>query len=322
MLYQHMGVQEKIQKLENPYFANLKRSDKIVGTCCFCKRTTVNRSLSLPSLYVRYFSFKDLFRAKSTKEKARSKRTGLREEIHSLLSGGELGMTETEKFFFYAYVDPRNERSAVLCNEFGFEKVRQCTTVLFNRINPAIHGKIVEVPFDESVKSLLQDFYRNFNMLTFENFSGRKYYFIQDENGKNVAGVQASFGHWRVHSLPGSLGKLALNLFSHIPFVNKLLSKDFRFLVLEGFYCTPGNEEYLEPLVESLLVKFHVNSALSFVDPASSLYDTLTSLNLGVLSKLNKEVRGDVICRFINFSQEEKENFKNHPAYISGFDAT
>ena len=125
MIYQHMGVDDKIHRLENPYFVNLKRADRIVGTCCFCNRTTINSGQPNQSLYVRYFSFKDLFRRKSVKEKARSNRQGLREEIHTLLNGRDLGMNEGEKFFHYAYVDPRNERSAILCSEFGFEKVRQ-----------------------------------------------------------------------------------------------------------------------------------------------------------------------------------------------------
>lgn len=323
MLYQHLGVNNKINQIADPYFVNLVRAGRVAGTCCFCSRDTLNNSQKIQAFYVRYFSFRDSFRRKSIKEKVRSGKSDLRTEIESLLSGVGLGVNQDEKFFHYAYVDPRNERSALLCEEFGFEPVRQYTTIIFSRLNPKGNNKdkIVTARSDESVKELLKTFYNGFNHLSFENLSAKNYYFIEDDKGQIVAGVHANPDQWKIHSLQGFMNIL-LNVFTRLPMLNKLLNENFQFITFEGIYFVPGKEKYLERLFESLLAKYNVNSAICIVDPGSNVYTTLKSLRLGLISKLNKEVRGNVICRFVNFSQEEKNSFKSYPVYISGIDAT
>lgn len=323
MLYQHLGVDDKICQLENPHFVNLIRAGKIVGTCCFCGRTTLNNGQKIRAFYVRYFTFKNAFRRKSINEKIRFGKSGLRKEIDSLLSAECLGMTSGEKFFHYAYVDPRNKRSALLCKEFGFEPIREYSTLIFSRLNPKMDlSGIVEAQSEETVKELLKTFYQGFTSLSFENLSGRKYYFIKNGRGQIVAGALVNPDRWKIHSLPGQMGKIVLEVFSRTPFLNRLLNKDFRFITLEGIYFTTGHEKYLEQLFESLLAIHKVNSAICVVDPEGILYTTLKSLRLGLLNKLKKEIKGNIICRFVNFSEIEKKKFKESPAYISGIDVT
>src|SRR5688572_11552681 len=87
MLYQHLGVDHKIKQIEDPYFVNLVRAGRIAGTCCFCSRVTINKGENIRSFYVRYFSFREVFRRKSITEKIRSTNSIIRKEIESLLSG-------------------------------------------------------------------------------------------------------------------------------------------------------------------------------------------------------------------------------------------
>jgi hypothetical protein len=324
MLYQHLNVNSKINQIADPYFVNLVRAEQIAGTCCFCHRETINNGQKIRTFYVRYFSFRDSLRRKSVQEKIKSRNSVLRKEIESLLSGEGLDLNPSEKFFHYAYVDPRNKRSAMLCEEFGFEPVRQYTTVIFSRLNPTVNStdKIVLAKSNESVQELLRSYYHGFNTLSFENLSSRKYYFIENDIGQVVAGVHANPDQWKIHSLPGFLTNLILKVFTRLPILNKLLNEEFKFLTFEGIYLVPGNEKYLERLFESLLAQHNLNSAICIVDPGSNVYPTLKSLRLGLMSKLSKEVRGNVICRFINFSEEEKRTFKTNPVYISGVDAT
>jgi len=326
MLYQHLGVNKKIDLIANPYFVNLVKDGKIIGTCCFCKRTTTNNDYKIQAFYVRYFSFKDAYRRKTATEK-RPGRTGtVRREIESLLSGNGLEINSSEKFFHYAYVDPRNTRSVLLCKEFGFESIRQYTIIVFNRLVPKYdeNFQILETTSkDEKISQLLNEFYKGLNTFSTENLSDeRKYYFVKDEHDQVVAGVQANPDRWKIFSLPGITGKLLLNTFTHIPILNRLFNKTYDFLALDGIYYVRGSENILEKLLESLLRKFNVNSAIAVVDPESHLYTTLKSLRLGLVDKLNKEVRGDVICRFSNLSEEEKQQFRSKPAYISGIDVT
>src|SRR5688572_6025176 len=141
MLYQHLEVNQKINQIKDPYFVNLVRAGQIAGTCCFCSRDTLNNGQNIRGFYVRYFSFLNSFRRKSIKEKAKGGNSGLRREIELLLSGEGLEVRPGEKFFHFAYVDPRNERSALLCEEFGFEPIRQYATIIFNRLNPKVNRK-------------------------------------------------------------------------------------------------------------------------------------------------------------------------------------
>ncbi|HVD99553.1 MAG TPA: hypothetical protein VNB90_15195 [Cytophagaceae bacterium] len=325
MLYQHLGVENKINKIANPYYVNLERNNKIIGTCCFCSRITSNRKRKISSFYIRYFSFKDLYRRKHTSEKVVSGNSVLREEIKSILTGQDLGKDMNEIFFFYAYVDPRNLRSLLLCNEFGFETVRQYTSIIFNRINPKVNQAVQLVSPNEenTIKELLADFYKEYNMFSFENlFNGRPYYTIKDESGKIVAGVQLNPDLWKIHSLHGLSGKIILNTFSHIPILDRFFNKNYRFIALEGIYYIPGYEKHLETLFESLLAEYKVNSAIICLDADSSLYKTIKSLKLGMVDKLNKEVKGNVICKFVKFDEDDKKIFKSNPAYISGIDVT
>ena len=327
MLYQHLGVLNKIYKIEDPYFVNLERNNEIVGTGCFCSRTTINSGVPIPTFYIRYFSFKEKYRRKKINRKEATGTSNLRNEIRLVLSGQGLDKQSDDKFFQYAYVDPRNIRSLLLCNEFGFQPVRQYATIIFNRIVPDARkaNRVKEALPEERevIKNFLLYFYKEYTMFSFENLlNGRKYYTIKDQNGKIVAGVQVNPDLWNVIELPGLIGKLILNSFTYLPFLNRLFNKKYRFITLDGIFFLKGYEKTLEELFEGLLSMYKVNSAITLVDPETLLYKELKSMKLGLVDKLNKEVRGNVICNFLNFDDKEKEVFKANPAYISGIDVT
>lgn len=325
MLYQHLRVQNKIEKIAEPFYVNLIRNYKIMGTCCFCRRSTINAGLKLPSFYIRYFSFKDIFRRKFLSKKTTSRNSILRSEIKKLLCGIGLEKKVEDPFFHYAYVDPRNLRSSLLCKEFGFTSVRQFSTIIFNRLYPKFDSRVTLVSPDQEEKllHLIRNFYKGYTMFSDENiFNGRSYYIIKNSEGDILAGVGVSPDNWKIHSMPGFIGKIILNGFSIIPILKKLFNKNFRFLTFEAVYHAPGNEKLLEVLFESLLAKYKVNSAMIWADSGSELYKALKSLDLGIVDKLNKEVHADVICRFNYLSEEHMKVFFRSPAYISGIDLT
>ena len=205
--------------------------------------------------------------------------------------------------------------------------MRQYTTIIFNRTTPKVSSrpKIQELSLEETedMRKSLVSFYKNYNMFSLENlFNGKKYFVAKDKDEKILAGAQINPEQWKVLSLPGLSGKIILNVFSRLPILNRLFNKNYRFLTLEGIYYAPGHETVLEGLFESLLAKYQLHSAIAVVDPQTELYCVLKSLDLGLINKLNKEVRGDVICKFFNLSDAEKESFRMNPAYISGIDVT
>lgn len=325
MLYQHMGVRNKLFKIPNPFFIKLDKRNKTLGVCCFCARTSVNNGRSYPAFYIRYFSFLNSYRKKQLTEKATKGNSILRKEIDLILAGQGLSKNTGDKFFHYAYVDPRNMRSVRLCAEFGMERVREYTTVIFHRMKPKASPDVIKISHSQEsvVREILRNFYKSYTMFSFENlFNGRNYYVIKNANDKIVAGVSVNPENWKIHSMPGLLGNILINTFSHLPYLRRVLDKNYQFLTLEGIYYSPGYENCLETLFETLLARYNLHSAIICVDPETPLYQTLSSLKLGIVAKLNKEVRGNVICRFINFSEDEKQIFKSQPAYISGIDVT
>jgi len=326
MLYQHLEVQKKIDCISDPYYVNLSKGDDILGTCCFCSRDTWNSNKFIPSFYLRYFTFKSNYRTKvKPASNNKNKESLLRKEIVELLSGEGLGARAVGSFFYYAYVDPENYRSALLCNEFGFDPVRKFSTIIFHRMSPKKNVNIEKVSASQvpHVKEILSSFYKGYNMFSFENlFRLSDYYVVRDIDGNIVAGAQATPDKWKVIELPGISGKIILNLFSSLPLLNKLIKKDYKFITLEGIYVTPGNEIALEQLFEALLNIHNKNSAMLWLDKDTELYHTVKSLKLGVLSKINKEVTANVICKFQNIGNANQIIFKNNPAYISGIDLT
>ncbi len=326
MLYQHKGVLDKIYRIEAPFFVNLFRNDRVVGTCCFCFREVRSIGNKYHAFYIRYFSFREIFRRKLITDKKLSRRnSSIRKEIDAVLSGNGLRKQEGEKFYHFAYVDPANIRSAQLCDEFGFTKIREYATIIFNRINPRRNHKAAAIsPLEEAeMKRLLEDFYSGYSSFSLGNlFGGRNYVVVKDQSGNVLAGMQASPDRWKILSLPGFSGKIISTVFPHLPISRKFFDKDYRFLVIEGVYFKPGHEKEIELLLEDLLASYNLNSAIIVVDAGSSLYRALRSIDLGLVDSLQKEVRGNVICRFNGFTSQEIQSFKDTAAYISGIDVT
>lgn len=326
MLYQHLEVQRKVDKIEKPFFASLIKGKTILGTCCFCSRDTYNASKKMSSFYLRYFTFKENYRsAHQIKERKLNTKSLLREEIKHLLLGKDLIEQNQPSFFHYAYVDPKNSRSLNLCNEFGFEPVRKFSTVVFNRLNPKVNLRVEKLQSTEvsEMKEKLSHFYKDYTMFSFENlFHTKEYYVIRDEKRNIIAGVQANPDRWKVLELPGLSGKVILNVFSALPYLNRLIKKEYQFVTLEGIFVEKGCENLLEVIFETVLTKHNRNSAMTWVDYDSSLYKTLKSLDLGILDKINHEVVANIICKFVNIDKKEQTTFYEHPAYISGTDLT
>lgn len=326
MLYQHKSVEKRISQIKIPFFVELRTKFSLVGTCCFCFRETINRGKTNQSFYVRYFSFKDSYRSKRTPQ-SRIRSGKLREEIKTLLSGEQFHALSADKYFHYAYVDPRNARSALLCKEFGFQEVRVFGTFIFSRLKPKTTRSISidkagveEVP---EIKRMLLNRYSDFNMVSVDDLlSTGSYYIARDSKGVVVAGAKVSPTHWRIFRMHNITNTILLSVLSYVPLLNRLVNKDFRFLTVDGLYFIEGYEQYTEAFLSALLRKYNHYNALIPADRDSTLLNHLEKLDLGMVSKMSKQVSTSVICRFTNFSPEEVKQFKQHPAYVSALDIT
>ncbi|NBP69536.1 MAG: hypothetical protein EBU52_12405 [Cytophagia bacterium] len=321
MLYQHLKVEEKLYSIATPHFLTIERNNEVVGTCCFCERNFN----TITGFYVRYFAFKNDFRISGKPNtKSRLKSSGIRSEVKALLNGDCLLNQKQTQFFHYAYVDPRNPRSANLCDEFGFVPVRKYTTRIFSRFFPKPQYKLdirETSSSSEKIKTLLGRFYSNYNHFTFENLN-KNYYYIENTEGEILAGAQVNPDAWRIETLPGKFGKALLAVFSHTPILSKLLSNHFRFLAVEGIFYAAGCEPLFERLLEHLLYQFKMHTAIMVVDTQSSLYDLTHKMNLGFLSATSPEVYGNVIVHPHQLPEYFMKHQQLKPAYISVHDVS
>jgi hypothetical protein len=326
MLYQHRSIERRIRDIKVPFFVELRTKLGLVGTCCFCFRETLNRNKTYQSFYIRYFSFKENFRAKRAPQ-PRVRAGRLREDIKTLLDGEHFESVHTNKYFHYAYVDPRNTRSVLLCQEFGFQYVRRFTTFIFSRLTPKVDPGITvsKITNEEisDVKRLLLNRYSDFNMVSFDSlFVNDPYYVAKDSTGRIIAGAQVSPTHWRIYKMHNKANTVLLSVLSRVPLLNRLVNKEFRFLALDGLYFTEGYEHYTEALLSFLLSKYNHFNVFMPSDDDSSLFRHLEKLNHGIVSKISKQVSTNVTCRFQKFSSTEIEQFKQYPAYVSALDIT
>jgi hypothetical protein len=350
LLYKITGIEKKIRLLDSCYFLVLRKLDRLLGTMGFILRNTCNKESLYSSWHIRYFSIRAPLRTKIHKKEdyndrlssgdnttgdntSRDNSSGDNilkvmlkdyfDEPNRLLSKMQ---GPNQKTFIYAYIVRDNIRSRIFGDQMDFQKIRSFSTTLFSRFNPRIHPAVERIKEEEKpgMLRLLGRFYRGFNMYTEQNlFYNNNYYLLKLDN-EIVAAVQANPETWEIIKKPGFPDGILFKIIHRFPGMLKYFDPhNFRFAAIEGIYYKEGYEKYLLPLFESVCAMTKTHFALFYLDTDSKLIKTINKLgHPGLLSRIIKRVKVDVIIKFINFSQEEQESFRNNPAYISCFDVT
>ena len=325
LLYQHCQVREKVKNISHPNYVSIVKNNRVIGTACFCKKESSIGRANLDLLYVRFFTFKDVFRTKQVNSKPKGNKEGLlKKEINNLLNGFEFTELKS-KACFYAFLEAKNERSLNLCESFDFKPVRAFSTAVFSRFYPKKQTNVEPCKLSDKalIIKLLKDKYAAFNMVSFENlFFNNSYYVLKDAVGNIIAGAQANTEHWKIRDLPGLEGKIILSVFPHIPLVKTVFNPDYRFLSFEAIYVKKGHEKGLEILFEAILAEKNIKSAMMWFDSKSFLKDALDQIKMGMLNKFAKDKNGVIAVKCLNFDETELRLMETLPAYISAFDLT
>lgn len=336
--YCHTSFNTKLPFLGRIYFIVLKKSDKLLGCIAFSQRSTLYKEDTVNSWYVRYFSIRAPLRAKSYKQKKRKSQVKERPHRDNLLK------LTTQKFFddptmlddqigndpggdlVYAYVEKENARSWGFTELIGFETVGRIHTSFFSRFSPKIDPHVHSIVKNdkEVILSGLREFYLEHTFYTEHNIFFGDNYLVWKENGEIVAGCQANPEVWKLVDYPGFLNKLFLNVLIRLPILSKRFDPGyFKFTAIEGIWYKKGFEKCLLPLFESACAFHDLYLAIIWLDSKSQLYSTIRHLGqLGIMDKFIKSAVGDIRVKFINWSEEDKQYYYKHPAYISCFDMT
>ncbi len=232
--------------------------------------------------------------------------------------------SEIPPHVFYAYVESRNERSRNLISQAGYEYIRSFLTVAFSRFNPRPHPLVKRLTPDEepAMAELLNTMYSDYCFYTDQfSFHDHRYYVLRKE-GVVVAGVGAVPAEYRMVNVPGVWGWLMMRVLPKTPLFRRLFQPEsFRYIILNAIYCRKGSEALLPDLFEAVCATEGYNTALTWLDDHSQLYDTLrTNRRMGAINRMLNAKPGLVYALFSGLSPLEIEMFYEAPAYISGFD--
>ena len=226
----------------------------------------------------------------------------------------------------YAYVEKENARSWDFTELIGFETVGRIHTSFFSRFRPKKdpHVHTPDKPEHESILTHLREFNKEHTFYTEQNIFFNDNYLIWREDGEIVAGCQANPEVWKLMEYPGFLNKLFLKVLIRLPILSRRFDPGYlKFIALEGIWHKEGYENCLLRLFESACAHHDLYLAIIWLDSKSPLFTTIRHLGqLGIIDKFLKPALGDIRVKFIQWKEEDKRYYYEHPAYISCFDMT
>jgi GNAT superfamily N-acetyltransferase len=312
-IYQKIKNAEKDDNIRQPHFLLLRQAGNLIGMCTVSERPMRFGTEEILGCYLQHFSVKKEYQGKKYSQLLIGQARKYFEEVIP------------KPFIGYAYIEGSNIRSQKAAEFIGYDPVRNFQTILFSRMFPKKHANVRRSKSDEKATILnqLNQFYKDCGFVHFTNTFHHNNYFVIEEAGEIIAGVQAFPVEWKILGMPGFAGKLIMNIVPHIPFVNRLFNpKSHQFLVFDSIFCKEGKEAELLQLLESVLVELKVYSALLWMDKADELFKKLDILNdWGILDKVEGKLPVTAIAKIHGLPDSKIETFKQMPMYIAGFDS-
>lgn len=310
--YKHLDTEQRVHEVDNPLFFYLKRDKQVLTNITFCRRHQ--------DWYIRYFAFRTaLQRSTDTKVEDKSNSVLKREIEHffqSALNGEVNGQVVNQ---FYAYIDPKNDRSLWMSKNFGFYTVAQLATQTFSRTfaQQSKRFKVVEptVEWQNRIKDTFGS-----HAFFFEAYLDKNpIALIEDANGKLLAFCRISVAHWKIDSLGGRFGVLQAKVLPYIPIVNRLVNpKKHKFVVPDSVWVKDNNPQILTELFESLIKYSSANMLIWWTDQQEKLYlNVRGKVKWGPMHHLMGVSPVNVVCR--NASRGEK--VLDRPMYVVAIDA-
>jgi hypothetical protein len=333
MQYSMQNIPSRIKDYgKSIYFMSLYKKNSLTGVIGLCKRVTTTAGKKYNSTHLRYLSFRSAFQTEEgagvRKERPSHFQESFKLKVLSMFSKPydfpERPEDSGEKHVMYAYVESKNERSKNLINQAGYEYIRSFLTVAFSRFTPRADKRVTKLNASgiQEMKEILNSYYSGYSFYTDEFSFFNNGYYVLRENNEIIAGVCVIPTSYRVVNIPGVWGWILMKMMPRAPYFRRLFRPgEFRYLVLGALYCREGKEDVLPDLFEAVCAAEGFNTALTWLDDHSSLYEKLrTNRRMGTLNRILNAKPGLVYASFSNLSAEEKEKFYDSPAYISGFD--
>ncbi|WP_107039473.1 hypothetical protein [Brumimicrobium mesophilum] len=308
--YQHQRLEQRINQVYRPLFMNLERNGKVLGNITFCRRPK--------NWYVRYFAFNLGMQATGNQPRSKAENSGLKTRIGGFFESVFM-LEEDNPDLFYAYIDPRNERSLWMSENFEFYTAAKIATQSFSRVKPKKQEEVEAVKVNDFIREKVQEKYSKYPLFfTHHTFNDDPFYTLT-LNGEIVALAKSHRAEWKITRLPGKNGGLMRNIIPFVPGLRKVIRPNSHiFTVVDSVWSKESKPEYLEKLFHGILFQEKTNTIIWWVDEKEPLYKSnKDKVNWGLLNKVNGVQEVDLVIR--TQKGKAKKSFET-PTYVTGFD--
>ncbi|MEN9399656.1 MAG: hypothetical protein RL632_757 [Bacteroidota bacterium] len=307
--YRHLDTRDRVFSSDNPLFLTLERTNKVLANLTFCRRGTV--------WYIRFFAFKGVFQSKG-KSHSSEKREGLLKNELSQFFGaalnGNLGTNKVDSF--YAYIDPRNERSKWMSENFGFRVAGHLVTQSFSRVSPKSSKTLRKLDDWNLMSTKVRQEFSKHTHYDEAHISNPPFYVLLDEKGDQLAGAHVMTVRWQIERLPGNYGAVLTKLIPFIPFLRKLIQpKNHQFIVPDCVWTKHNDPQLLQELFSAILHEEKLNLMLWWTDEKDALYQNVKNkVQWGLFHQLVGAAPVDVVV----LDNERKD--ATSPFFVKGWD--
>jgi hypothetical protein len=304
--YRHLDTRNRILEADNPLFLSIERNNKILGNVTFCRRGK--------TWYIRYFAFQQMLQSSNRPKETQKSNSHLKQQLRFFFD--EQFQSEVETM--YAYIDPKNDRSKWMSQNFGFHKISTLATQSFSRIYPKKSARLEKTEDWNEVKSkVIENYGKHCHFFT-THASKPPFYVLKGENGQIMACARVTKVHWEIVRLPGKFGSLLTKAIPFIPFLNRLINpKNHTFLVPEIVCVNQDNPELLDELFSAILFQEKLNLMLWWMDATDPLYISVKNkVQWGLLHTIIGVAPVDVVERKRSGISEKTQS----PIFVTAFD--
>lgn len=308
--YRHRHIEKRIARLYKPLYLNLERNNAVLGNITMCRREV--------GWYIRYFAMGTSIQSpRSVKKQSKSKKNTLKKKITSFFD--EVLEGENAPPLLYAYIDPRNDRSIWMSQNFGFYTAAKIATQTFSRIQPKVKADVKQSKDLSFIRAKVEEVNKG-KPLYFDHhtFNNETPFYELRKNGEVVAFAKTHEAEWVIERLPGKRGSLLVNIIPFVPGVKKVVRPNaHKFTVVDSVWAVENNKDLLEELFEGILEKEQKNTLIWWVDQKEALYKAVkNTLIWGLLNKINGVHEVDLVVK----QKNKNTNPFDSPTYVTGFD--
>ena len=228
-----------------------------------------------------------------------------------------------EKGLFYGYIEATNISSLKTNTKVGSEPIGQYHVLVISRLRPMdnAHFQNLKATRRDQLVQLLNNQYENHALVDLDQSVETENYYILEQKGEIVAGLQCERHQLTISHLSGAAGQTIVNLLAHIPVLRRLFpERNLHFLRFGNIYVKKGMEAEIFNLMEALLARYQLNFGLIYMDKRSPVYRQLKAAGkLGVFHTLI-DVPVYVMAFFKGFSESEVADIRTQALFISMMD--